>query len=200
MPRRAGWLLVLASLAAAAGCGQESSAGSSLAVEQDSEFRSGKVADFRLAEAHGGEISLADLAGKPFVLDFIFTTCPGPCPTLSENMRLLQEQLADTGVRLISVSVDPRLDTVEALRAYAQRLGADPERWKFVRAEADELRRIAQSVALAVGAPGEEATHSTRFVVVDGEGSVRGYYAGDEPSGREAAARRARWLERNPGR
>ena len=205
-PRLAGAALTLA-LLCGAGCDRTSSAGGSgsLAVAADADFAAEPVADFRLPAAHGGEVSLADLRGQPFVLDFIFTTCSGPCPTLSANMAELQDELADTRVALVSISVDPKLDTLEALRAYAERHEADPERWHFLRAEPEDLQRLAASGMRGVqetpeGGPGAQVSHSTRFVVVDGAGVVRGYYPGDEEQGRRAAAARARWLARNPGR
>ncbi len=193
-----GWLAL--SLALLASCGPSEGAHAfSLARKADDPWRGPRLSEFRLSERSGGEIALADLAGRPFVLDFIFTTCAGPCPLMSAGMRLLQDELAGTRVALVSVSVDPQVDTLETLRAYAENLGADPERWLFLRGELAQIESLAASVDLPVqrdasAGIGFQVAHSTRLLVVDGEGYVRGYYEGTSPEGRAQAARRARWL------
>lgn len=143
--------------------------------------------DFRFAERGGREIGLADLRGKVWVADFFFTSCPGPCPILTAKMKALQDALADEpDARLVSFTIDPGRDTSEKLREYADRHGADPERWLFLRSEDEEtmLRFSAEGFKLAAGKviAGEEGTgaddpfHSQRFSLVDREGRVRGSY------------------------
>lgn len=158
-----------------------------------------RLADFRMTASDGREVGLATLAGAPFVLDFVFTTCSGPCPRMSESMAVLQRELADTPVRLVSVSVDPQTDTLEVLAAYGKAHGADPERWHLLRGDEEQVHALASSVLLTPkrnpeADPGMRVAHSTRFVVVDGEGRVRGYYEGTSDEGRAAAIARARWL------
>lgn len=197
-PRGGVWAL-LAALALGA-CGESSArSGASLERAADDEWAGPQLADFRMTASDRREVTLASLAGAPFVLDFVFTTCSGPCPRMSDSMAELQADLADTPVRLVSVSVDPQTDTLERLAAYGSERRADFERWHFLRGDEDQVLALAASVSLAVqrdGAAdlGMQVAHSTRFVVVDGEGRVRGYYEGTTPQGRAAAAARARWL------
>jgi protein SCO1/2 len=72
------------------------------------------------------------LAGKIWIADFIFTSCPGPCPIISTRMSELQKPLAKSDVHFVSVSVDPEKDTPEVLRAYADKLRKQPLRWDFL--------------------------------------------------------------------
>ncbi len=194
------WLLALAAVLNA-GCGASEAGGTtSLARDADDPWVGPRLAGFMLTERSGREIALEDLAGHPFVLDFVFTTCAGPCPLMSAGMRALQDHLASTSVRLVSVTVDPRIDTLEVLRGYADRLSADPERWLFLRGAEPEIETLAASVSLALrrdpsAGIGFQVAHSTRLIVVDGAGQVRGYYEGTSPEGRAQAAARARWLE-----
>jgi cytochrome oxidase Cu insertion factor (SCO1/SenC/PrrC family) len=174
----------------------------SLAVAADHPWSGPELADFALVRSDGNAVTRADLTGRPCVLDFVFSTCAGPCPAMSASMRILHDEL-DASVRLVSISVDPERDTPEVLAEYATSLGADAERWWFLTGEVDQLRALAQSVSLAVDpVPAAEAqlgfqvTHSTKFVVLDGEGRVRGYYDGTSEEGRAAAAARARFLAR----
>jgi protein SCO1/2/putative membrane protein len=123
---------------------------------------------------------------------------------MSANMRVLQDRLADTEVQLVSFSVDPERDTVAEIAAYAERHGADPERWWFLTGDQDAIYRLCrESFALSVerASPqdfvlGRQVTHATRFIVVDRTGRVRGYYEGEDGSGLRAAEARARFLER----
>jgi protein SCO1/2 len=198
---RVGALALAAALAGAA-CGR-SNAGqeSPLAVAADDDYAGPRLADFRMTASDGREVSLDSLAGAPFVLDFVFTTCSGPCPRMTAGMAELQSALADTPVRLVSVSVDPETDTLERLAAYGAERGADFERWHFLRGDEAQVVALAASVSLGVQRDraadlGMQVAHSTRFLVVDGQGRVRGYYEGTSPEGRAATIARARWLAR----
>jgi protein SCO1/2 len=145
------------------------------------------IGDFTLIERSGQTIRKADLAGKIWVADFIFTSCPGPCPILSSRLQELQQALVRTNdVRLVSFSVDPATDTPEILRAYAKKFQADPTKWWFLtgtKAQMDEL--IIKSFLLPIEAnpggaqdPAGAFMHSSRLVLVDRKGAVRGLFDG----------------------
>ena len=150
----------------------------------------GPVPAFTLIERSGRPISRDDLAGTPWIADFIFTRCAGTCPALSTRMAELQRRLREqkSPARLVSFSVDPTHDTPEVLREYATHFGADA-RWLFVTGDRDALYRlIGAGFRLSVadrpetpGAdPGDLVTHSDRFVLVDAAGRIRGYYHGTD--------------------
>jgi protein SCO1/2 len=148
------------------------------------------VPDFVLTERSGRRIARADLAGDVWVADFIFTRCSGVCPLLSSRMATLQRVLREQEIdaRLVSFSVDPSHDTPEVLREYAKRYSADPERWLFLTGTRDELHSLIGKgflLSVAEGAPGEVdpgelITHSDRFVLVDRQARIRGYYHGSD--------------------
>jgi protein SCO1/2 len=97
------------------------------------------------------------------------------------------------------VTVDPETDTPAVLAEYAARHGADPERWLFLTGPEDRIDALVASAMLARGKDptaelGMQVTHSSRFLVVDGEGVVRGYFDGQTDEGVRGAERRARWL------
>ncbi|MBI5247621.1 MAG: SCO family protein [Elusimicrobia bacterium] len=140
-----------------------------------------------------------DLLGKVWIADFIFTHCAGPCPLLSARLSALGERLPAT-VGLLSVGVDSEGDTPERLRAYAKRYGARPERWVFLRgtpAQTYHLLYAGFRLPLSVDPTATEeqrAEHSTRFVLVDKDGAIRGYYDGLSDADNAALARDARRL------
>jgi protein SCO1/2 len=148
------------------------------------------VPDFALTEASGRTVTRQDLAGKPYVVDLVFTSCGGICPLMSATMsRLVGSAAALPNVRFVSISVDPQNDTPQALTAYAERFKADRARWLFLTGEQSAVRKLAiegLKLPLADGDPaqGEDAIlHSQRFVLVDAQSQVRGTYDVRDPEG-----------------
>ena len=143
-----------------------------------------EIPHFTLTERSGQPFDSASLAGKVWVADFFFTSCPGTCLMLSNRMKEIHQATAKSGgVRFISISTDPTADTPEVLRKYADSLGAD-ERWSFLtgpRAAIFELSITGFKLALA-DADGvdvkEKFIHSTKLVLVDRRGWIRDYYDG----------------------
>ena len=87
-------------------------------------------------------ITREDLVGHVTLLDFFFSSCPFICPPMSRNMKMAQDSLEGTGVRFLSVSVDPVRDTPERLREYADEIGADTSTWTFATGSREEVTRI----------------------------------------------------------
>lgn len=163
------------------------------------------VPDFTTTSESGVPVTKASLAGKVFIADFIFTTCQGICPGMTAKMKSLASRLRDEPlIRFVSFTVDPEHDTPEVLARYGKEHGADPSRWSFLRTDTESLRRLCRDgFRLAVEDAGpaakEPILHSTRFVLVDAGGTIRGYYDSDEPGAMEALAEGARRLARGSG-
>lgn len=166
----------------------------------------GSVPEFQLVERSGRTVTGGDLAGHPWVANFIFTSCAGVCPTLSASMAKLRETLRETApdVRSVSLSVDPVRDTPAVLQEYARRYGADENGWLFLTGEREALHRLIQDgfrLSVAERSPKEDAgageliTHSDRFVLVDARSRIRGYYRLSEPDGMTKLVRDVRALE-----
>jgi protein SCO1/2 len=164
------------------------------------------VPDFSLTERSGRTVTNSDLKGKIWIADFVFTTCPGPCPIISANMAHLQTELAgDPRVQLVSFTVDPQDDTPAVLSTYANNLGADPHRWWFLTGPEKPLYELIQkgffqSVQDNHGKDLEQGqfliTHSTRVVLVDDAGFMRGFFDGTTSEGRESLLGAIHQLER----
>jgi protein SCO1/2 len=170
----------------------------------------GRVPDFALIERSGRQITRADLLGKVWIVNFFYTECPDTCPLQSAHMARLQDALAqEPDVRLVSISVDPEHDTPEVLAAYAARYGADPDRWLFLTGPKDAIYQLAidgfhlgiverdeqagrgtehgrawfgpaSAWAHASANPDRQLIHSSRFVLVDQQAQIRGYYHGTD--------------------
>src|SRR6266480_5073545 len=140
----------------------------------------GSVPSFQLTNQDGQSFGSPQLAGKFWIADFIYTMCPGPCPMISTRMSELQKPLEKTDVHLVSFSVDPAKDTPDVLRGYGEKLHADPERWDFLTGPKSAIYKLSHDgFKLAVSDGSDEAgipVHSTRMVLVDRHGQIRGYY------------------------
>lgn len=146
------------------------------------------VGEFDLTNRDGSTVTPAELAGKPYVADFIFTSCPGVCPVLSKRMQEFAATVPQDEVNLVSVSVDPETDTPNVLEAYAQKHQAG-DHWYFLTGSREDIHRLvkdgfqlvlddtanrAENPDIPEGQ--EPIVHSNRFVLVDAEGRIRGYY------------------------
>jgi protein SCO1/2 len=149
-----------------------------------SEF--GKVPAFSLLDQRGQRVTDRDLQGKPWVANFVFTRCPSVCPLLTAKFKALQDKLsAEENVAFVSFSVDPVHDTPEVLADYAAKYDADPARWRFLTGPLDALEKtVVQGFKIHMGEPKPRADdpslidimHGEHFVLVDGAGTIRGYY------------------------
>ena len=135
---------------------------------------------FELVNQDAQPFGSAQLAGKIWIADFIFTSCPGPCPIISSRMSELQKPLEKSDVHLVSFTVDPDKDTPEVLRIYAGKLKAQPKRWDFLTGPRTAIYSLARDgFKLSAFESGDEPglpVHATRFVLIDRRGTIRGYY------------------------
>ena len=144
----------------------------------------GSVPEFTLTERDGSVVGLPQLRGKIWVADFIYTTCTDTCPLQSAMMAKLQHQYATKpDFQLVSFTVDPERDTPQALTRYATKFQADGKRWYFLTGPKERIVRLVQEeFHLAVATFASDAQpacvigHSPRFVLVDKEARIRGYY------------------------
>jgi protein SCO1/2 len=145
----------------------------------------GTVPIFQLTNQDGQPFGSTQLLGKIWIADFIFTTCPGPCPMISTRMSELQKPLEKTDVHLVSFTVDPAKDTPEVLRGYAEKLRAQAGRWDFLTGPQSVIYELSRDGFKLAVSDGREETgipvHSTRMVLVDRHGDIRGYYDATEP-------------------
>jgi protein SCO1 len=142
----------------------------------------GSVPFFSLTDQSGHSYGTSELQGKIWIADFVYTTCPGPCPMISSRMSETQKPLQDTDVKLVSFSVDPVHDTPAVLQSYAEKLNAQPGRWSFLTGDKATIYRLSRDgfKLPAATANDGQPVHSTRVILVDRRGAIRGYYDATE--------------------
>lgn len=202
-------MLLALTLLAAPVLGQDVATKVDTSPEATDPVRFSEVPAFSFLERSGATVTLDDLAGEPWIGIPFYVRCTGPCPGLTGTLRAeVYEALADTDVRLVSFSIDPRYDSAEALSEYAARFTVEDDRWLFLTGDEDEVRSfVREGLKLAVAHdpeiedPGQAITHSTRLPVVDPDGRIAGWYecaAGTEAevgAGIAALVARARALD-----
>jgi protein SCO1/2 len=150
--------------------------------------RLGTLPAFELVERSGRPLTSAALRGRTWVADFIFTRCGGACPAMTARMARLRREVPDD-VAFVSFTVDPAHDTPGALSRYAASFKAD-DRWLFVTGPQKDLYALSTDgfKLAAMEVPPEQQKeggdgpflHSSKFVLVDGGGEIRGYYDSTE--------------------
>ena len=140
----------------------------------------GEVPEFQLTAQTGQPFDSQLLDGHVWVADFIYTTCTGPCPMMSQHMRQIQNSTLETpDVMLVSITVDPVHDTPPVLTEYARHFRQDPARWYFLTGAVDRLNDLGVR-AFKLNSVDGSLTHSTRFVLVDRRRRIRGFYTTGE--------------------
>jgi cytochrome oxidase Cu insertion factor (SCO1/SenC/PrrC family) len=148
------------------------------APEEKKAERFFQVPDFQLVNQDGKPFSGKDVAGKVWIADFVFTQCAGPCPAMTAALAQVQKDLAGTPVQLVTVSVDPANDTPPVLKQHMKDRGLDESNWTFATGKPDEIFGLAKNMKIAASAASEQNTimHAEKFILIDAEGWIRGYY------------------------
>ena len=144
-----------------------------------------RVMDFSFIDQDGSIFTQAQIEGKIYVADFFFTTCPSICPIMGKNLKRLSDKFVDDPeVHFLSHTVDPERDSPEVLKAYAQAVGANEQKWTFLTGEKKDLYYVAREgykVTAMEGDGGEEDfIHTQNFVLIDKARQIRGYYDGTD--------------------
>jgi protein SCO1/2 len=141
----------------------------------------GTVPDFTMTDSNGHPFDRKMLSGAVWVVDFIYTNCPAECPRMTSKMHQIAEQMqGEDNVGLLSISVDPKRDTPAALNRFAQRYGGATSQWHFVTGTPATVHVLAYTT-FHVGDVIANMEHSTKFIVVDKKGAIRGYYSSFDP-------------------
>lgn len=143
-----------------------------------------QIADFAFVNQLGDSVTNADLAGKIYVADFFFTSCPTICPIMKKEMlRVYGDFKGNPDFKILSHSIDPTHDTQAVLKDYAEKLGVqDAATWNFLTGDQEKIFEIGQTSYLTTAMADQLEPggflHSGAFLLVDGKGRIRGVYDG----------------------
>ncbi len=154
-----------------------------------------KVSNFHLINQLGDTVNLYSLQGKLIVMDFFFTSCRSTCPIITKNMRNMQRSFMKGGdimsapdsniVQFVSFSVDPETDSVARLKKYADHYQIDPDNWWLLTGNRDTIYNYAFNELKVdkidtLTPINPDFVHTTRFVLIDKNFNVRGFYDGTD--------------------
>ena len=135
------------------------------------------VPDFELIDSAGQPFASKQIQGKTCLVNFIFTSCQGVCPLITAEMARIRNKFTNRDdIHFVSISVDPETDTPERLALYAKKFNADPSRWHFLTGRKEVIQKLMEEGFL-LGFDNEPVFHSDRFVLIDSESQIRGYYS-----------------------
>ena len=148
----------------------------------DGLVKSDPAPPFSFRDPEGRTVSLEGLAGKTLLVDFVFTRCPGPCPSLTANHVSVQRKLsaeARERIQFVSISIDPERDTPEDLKAYALARGADLANWSFLVGAPDETLAVMRAWGIGTRlAKTDDIEHVLATFLVDPRGRIVKRYLG----------------------
>jgi len=144
-----------------------------------------KIDNFSLLNQNNAIITNETYDGKIYVADFFFTTCPGICPIMKENMITLQDEfIDDDNILLLSHTVMPEIDSVKVLKKYSQEKGVVDSKWNLVTGDKKQIYNLARKsylVAEDIASSNDyEMIHTENFVLVDSKRRIRGFYDGTD--------------------
>ena len=167
-----------------------------------------QLTDFKLTNQLDRPVGLARFANKVWFADIIFTRCPGPCPVMTRRMAELQAHFADEpDVAFATLTTDPGHDSPGIMQRFADRHGANNERWQFLTGDKSAIVRLAvdeMKLIVREKPTGEQTTpedlfiHATLFVVIDRQGHLRGVLESLEDNWKEKAIAIAGVLLKEP--
>ncbi len=143
-----------------------------------------KIPKFEFINQNGDTIRNNDYAGKIYVADFFFTTCPGICPKLTKHMKILEDLYSKNDqIKFLSHTVMPWHDSVSVLNEYGKRYDIESKKWNLVTGDKEEIYRVARDGYFADNSfktqeSINEFIHSENFYLIDKNGKIRGVYNG----------------------
>ena len=137
----------------------------------------GKMPAFALTDIQGRKVDNASMLGKVWAISFFFSSCPKTCPAINAKLRSLAKK--NPSLNLLSVSVDPERDSIEALQKYATKLDLPLDKWHLITIPRAESAKFAEDIMLYIGDSAD--AHNTRVLYADHFGLIRGGLSGLDP-------------------
>lgn len=136
------------------------------------------IPNFSFTDSKSKIITKKDMQGKVFILKFFFTSCPNICPKMIKNARLLENKFfSHPNFEIISITIDPKNDTPEILKNYAQKRGISQEKWHFLTGNEEIIYDFANKGFRLYAAKNEKVEggfqHSGLFALIDKKGYIR---------------------------
>lgn len=151
------------------------------------------VQPFAFVNQDGKTVTDKDVEGKVYVAEYFFTTCPGICPKMNKNMRVVYDKFKnEKDFLILSHTSDPERDSVSVMKKYADSMNVDTKKWIFLTGRKDSLYAMARNSytiddpANNVNAITDQFLHTQFWALVNKRGEVKKVYDGLKQSEIEA--------------
>lgn len=139
-----------------------------------------KVPEFSMINQHNQTITDRDMLGKVYVVEFFFTSCPTICPVMSNNLRSIEDDINDSNLGFISITIDPKRDTPARLLEYSKQIGVKSPNWFYLTADREKIEQLSDKFNIYVGkdeTTAEGLNHSGKLALIDKQGNIRSRYS-----------------------
>jgi len=145
-----------------------------------------KVPDFSFTDQNGNTITNKDYEGKVYLVEFFFTTCPTICPRMSDNLVQIQKNFDGiTNFGVASFTINPKNDTPEVLKNYADKYGITNPNWHLMTGDQEVIYELANKGFNLYTAEEETVEggfeHSGNFALIDKNGFIRSRVVNGNP-------------------
>ena len=138
----------------------------------------GPAPKFELTDQDNKKISNADYAGKVYIVEFFFSTCPTICPIMNRNLIDIQNKFfGNPNFGIASISINPEFDTAKVLKDHAELLGVKSSNWHFLTGDKKYIYEIANKGFNIYAGENSKVNggfeHSGLFALIDKKGNIR---------------------------
>ena len=137
------------------------------------------VPQFEFLNQENQKISNKTMLGKVYVVEFFFTNCPTICPVMNQNLKEIEQNISSSDFGVISITIDPKRDTPEALKTHKSQLKIENPNWHFLTGDRDAIYELSKKFNIYVGedeSTAEGLNHSGKLALVDKKGKIRSRY------------------------
>ena len=168
-------------------------------LDTDNPYADLYIPAFKLTDADGNTIDQTILEGQYTLIDFFYTSCPLICPGMTAAMRQVQDATTDTKLKLLSISIDPEVDTPEIIKRYSQAHKADPDRWTFATGDMEMITILLMGMNFDMGALSTDKgyrniDHPSTLILLGPDRHVISLYRYSDPDQIEALIKKAHEL------
>jgi len=155
-------------------------------LDTDNPYNSLFIPAFNLTDSAGNAVDQSILDDQYTLVDFFYTSCPLICPGMTAAMKQVYHATANTNLNLLSISIDPEVDTPQVIANYAKTLDIDESRWRFITGDIETLDFILMGLGFVIGAPNpdqpyRDISHPSTLILLGPDRHVIALYRYTDP-------------------
>ena len=154
-----------------------------LALKESQAAIGRQIGNYRFLDASGREVQLAELRGKPLVVNFIYTGCFQVCPAstqvLAAAVKEAERTLGPGTFRVATIGFNVPVDDPASMRAFARKFGIASPNWLFLTPEAKSVAALTAELGFRYEPTPAGFDHLLQVSILDRDGRVYRQVYGD---------------------